>query len=225
MCLVRLGGGVAMTDPAAARPIREEGVAVARQVGDKSVLSQGLEGLAPLYWLEGNLTAAEAVAAEALLAARAIGSVTQIFLSLLMLVGTACLQHALAKAKAYCDQAADYARETGAVQWNFLVLVGLGLVACFGGQPEQGVRVIVAGETLLRQRGIDFTKTPGRGGPGFGIFAQALERARARLGAAAFEMALAEGQHLTLEQALALAAEIEVVDAPPPEASQAPGAD
>src|SRR5258708_1007829 len=87
----------ATTRRAAPRAIREEGVAVARQVGDKSVLSQGLEGLAPLYWLEGNLTAAEAVAAEALLAARAIGSVTQIFLSLLMLVGTACLQHALAK--------------------------------------------------------------------------------------------------------------------------------
>jgi class 3 adenylate cyclase len=168
MCLVRLAGALAGTDAAAARRLREEGVKVARSVGDKSVLSQGLEGLAPLYWQEGNLTAAASVAEEALVEASAIGSVTQIFLSIGMLMFTSCLQGDLATARGYCLQALAYSRETGASQWAFLGTLGLGVVACFDGQSERGVRLLAAVETYLLQRGLDLSNLPGAKGTGSG---------------------------------------------------------
>src|SRR5262249_20583284 len=75
VCLVRLGSVLPLTEHAVARLIREEAVAVARSVGDKSVLSQGLFGLATDNVLEGDLAAAVPPAEEALAEARAIGSV------------------------------------------------------------------------------------------------------------------------------------------------------
>jgi hypothetical protein len=185
-------------------------VAVARSVGDKSVLSNGLAGTAPFYWLEGNLTAAASVAEEALAAAHAIGSVIQVFLSLLMLIFTACLQGDLPTAREYCAQVLAYARETGASQWLFLGIVGFGTVACFGGQWERGVRLVAAGQTPLHQRGLDLSEM----GPAFMVPGQTLERAQVQLGLTAFQAAWAEGQHLTMEQALALATEDESADAP-----------
>jgi non-specific serine/threonine protein kinase len=225
MCLVRLGGALAVIDSASARHIREEGVGVARSVGDRSVLSQGLEGLAPLYWVEENLTAAASVAEEALEDARAIGSVTQVFLSLFMLVGNSCLQGDLAKAKGYCLQIEALCRETGASQWRFLLLAAFGLVACFGREPGQGVRLLATGQTLLRQRGLDLSNIPGQGGPAFRILWQALDKARAQLDPAAFEAAWAEGQQMTLEQAIALATENEREDLPLPRAGHGSGSD
>jgi hypothetical protein len=225
LCLVRLAGALAGTDVAAARRTREEGVRVARSVGDKSVLSQGLEGLAPLYWQEGNLTAAASVAEEALAEARAIGSVTQVFLSMWMLMFTSCLQGDLAKAREYCVQALAYSRETGASQWTFLGIGGLGVVACFDGQSERGVRLLAASETYLRQRGLDLSKLPGARVPSFMILGQAQQKARAQLGTAAFDLAWAEGQQLTPEQALALATEDDSVTAPLPETIQIPDTD
>jgi predicted ATPase/class 3 adenylate cyclase len=220
LCLMRLAYAVAVTDVAAAWRILEEWVAVARGVGDKSVLSMGLGGMAPFYWLEGNLAAAASAAEEALGEARAIGSVVQVFLSLFMLIFTACLQGDLATAREYCVQVVAYTRETGASQWLLLGLLGFGTVACFGGQAERGVRLLASAETPMRQRGLD----PSKLGPGFMVIGQALERARAQLGPA-FELAWAEGQQMTLEQALALATDDDSVDAPLPEASCGPDTD
>jgi hypothetical protein len=211
LCLIRLAGAVAATDAAAARRIREEGVAVARSVGDKSVLSQGLQGLAPFYQAEGDLTAAAAVAEEALADARAIGSATQVFLSLFALVGTACLRGDLTAAREYCVQALAYARETGASQWLLIVLGAHSVVACFGGEAARGVRMLAIVQTALSQRGFDLGNLADRMGPFFMIIEQTLEKARAQLGPA-FETAWAEGERMTLEQALALATEDDSVD-------------
>jgi predicted ATPase/DNA-binding XRE family transcriptional regulator len=219
MCLVRLGSVLPRTEHAEAGRVREEAVAVARSLGDKSVLSQALFGLATDHLLEGNLTGAAPVAEEALAEARAIGSVTHVFLSLMVLVMTACLQGDLAKAKAYCLQALAFARETGSRQWLLLVLLGFGLVACFDGQPLRGVRLLAAAETLLRQRGINISV---EGMRDLMVMKQALEialeTARAQLDRATFEAAWAEGQQMTLEQAMALAIENENEDSQPPKA-------
>ncbi len=218
MCLLRLAAALVNTDMAAARRMGEEWVAVARSVGDKSVLSLGLAGMAPFYWLEGNLTAAASLAEEALGEARAIGSVYQVFIALLILVGTSCLQGDLAKARRYCVEALDYTRATGASVWLLLQLLVCSVVACFGGEAERGVRLFAAGETILRQSGVDFSTIAGRAGPGFMVFPQALEKAQAQLGPAAFQATWAQGQQMTMEQALALATEDEGTDASAPEA-------
>jgi predicted ATPase/transcriptional regulator with XRE-family HTH domain len=205
MCLARLGGALSLTDVAAAHRIREEGVAVARRVGDKSVLCQALFGLVTDHILEGNLTVAAPVAEEALAEAHAIGSVTHIFLLLLQLVIISCYQRDPAKAKGYCFQALAFARETGSSQWLLFVPFGFGLVASFSGQPRRGARLLAAAETFFLQRRIKIRETGMRD---LLIVKQALERAQ-QLDPAVFEAVQAEGQQMTMEQALALATENE----------------
>jgi hypothetical protein len=84
------------------------------------------------------------------------------------------------------------------------------LAASFGGQPRSGVRLLVAFERFARQRGINISV---EGMRDVMIMKQALETAlataRAQLDPTAFEAALQEGRALTMEQALALATEIE----------------
>jgi hypothetical protein len=165
-----------------------------------------LQGLAPFYQAEGDLTAAASVAQEALADARAIGSATQVFLSLFALVGTACLRGDLTTAREYCVQALAYARETGASQWLLIVLGAHSVVACFGGEAARGVRMLATVQTALSQRGFDLVNLADRIGPFFMIIEQTLEKARAQLGPA-FETAWAEGQQMSVEQALTLATE------------------
>lgn len=209
MCLVRLASPLMQIDVEASHRIREEGVAVARSVGDKSVLSQGLLGLASTYLMIGDLTAAASTAEEALAEARAIGSVTHVFLSLFGLTVITCLQGDPARAKACGFEILALAREMGALLGLGFGLLAFGFVASFGGQPGRGVRLLAAAEAFGRQRGVSINAW---GGPLLMIYNQALEKARSRLDPATFEAAWAEGQQMTLEQALALATEIESED-------------
>ena len=206
LCLVRQGGNLSLTnDVVVARRILEEGVEVARSVGDKSILSQGLGSLAPIYQLEGNLTIAASLLEEGLAAAYAIGDFVHEALGLILLVGNSCLQGDLAKAKEYCFRALEIVQDTGSSQWLVLVLLAFGLFAIFSEQPERGVCLVAAGDTMIRQRGINLIE--GESGPAFLVFKEALEKVQAQLGPEAFQAAWAEGQQMTIEQALALATE------------------
>jgi hypothetical protein len=106
-----------------------------------------------------------------------------------------------------------------------LGLVGFGVVACFGGEAERGVRMLAALEGNVRQRGLDLSNLLGAGGPAFMMLRQARDTARAQLGPVAFESAWAAGQQLTSQQAIALATEIETADAPLPVAGRGPDTD
>jgi predicted ATPase/DNA-binding SARP family transcriptional activator len=214
LCLIRLGDHLKGTDLAAARRALEEGVAVARSVGDRSVLSEGLRELGQLYSVEGNRTAAMHVGEEALVEARAIGSMEHTFLALLQLALISCLQNDPEKAKRYCFEAWALGRETGSQMAAGFALMGFGTAACFGGQLGRGVRVLAAVEAFARQRGMNFKV---EGEPTYMVIQQALEKARAQLDPATFEAAWAEGQQMTVEQAIALATEDEHSDAPLPE--------
>jgi hypothetical protein len=185
------------------------------------VLSQGLIGLVTDHLLEGNVTAAAPVAAEALAEARAIGSATHVMLSLLQLVIITCFQGDRAKAKRYCLQVLAFARETGSPQWLLLVLFAFGVAACFSGQTRRGARLLVAAVTLLRQRGITISDESERD---LMVLRQTLERAQ-QLAPAAFEAARAEGQQMTLEQALALATENASQDAQLPGSGLGPSSE
>jgi len=212
-CLIRLGDHLKPTDMAMARRYLEEGVAVARSVGDKSVLSEGLRELGSVYLAEEGPTAAASVTEQALAEARAIGSIVQVVLALLQLVTIKCYQGDPAKAKGYCLELWALVRDTGSAFAAVFALLAFGVVACFGGEPGQGVRLIAATDMILRQRGVKwFTGASFEGDPTFMVYKQALETAQAQLGPAAFEAAWAEGQQMTLEQAIALATENESED-------------
>jgi predicted ATPase/class 3 adenylate cyclase len=204
LCLIRMGDVLKpMGKAAAARPFLEEGVALARTVGDKAVLSEGLRELGSLYYADGELTAAARVTREALAEARAIWSIFQVILALLQLVAISCLQDDPAQAKTYCHELWALARDLGALFAAGFGLMAFGLADCFGGEPQRGVRLIAALEALFTQYGIK----PGEGDALTKVVRQGLEKARAQLGPAAFEVALHEGRALTPEQAVALAAD------------------
>jgi hypothetical protein len=199
-CLMRLSGALGLTDLAGAHRVREEAVAIARSVGDKSLLSQGLEGLAWLYAREGNLAAAGPLAAEALSEARAIGTVTQIFLSLLILAIIASLQGDQAAARGRCLELFALARQSGSVLVQLVGLIASGTVASDGADPALGVRLLTAIERFGAERGVTVA-----GGLFSVLVGPALERAQGRLDPAMFESAVQEGRTLTLEQAVELA--------------------
>jgi len=172
--------------------------------------------LGSVYCAEGNLTAAASLTEEALAEARAIGSIVQVVLALLQLVIVSCLQNDPAKAKGYCFELGVLVRETGSPFAAVFALLAFGLTASFGGEPGKGVRLLVATDMILRQRGVKwFTSASAESDPFIMVYKQALEKAQAQLGPAAFEAAWAEGQQMTLEQAIALATENEGEDPQP----------
>jgi hypothetical protein len=154
------------------------------------------------------------VGEESLAEARAIGSMEHIFLALLQLALTSCVQNDPEKAKRYCVESWALVRETGSQMAAGFVLLAFGVVACFGGQLGQGVRLLAACDAFARLRGMKFNL---ENDPTYMVIQQALEKAQAQLGTAAFEAAWAEGQQMTVEQALALATEDESKDARLPE--------
>jgi predicted ATPase/class 3 adenylate cyclase len=205
-CLIRFGDALKPRgEAAAARPFLEEGVALARRIGDKLLLSEGLRELGSLYFAVGDLSAAASLTAEALANGRAIGSMSHEFLGLFQLVIIACLQSDPAKAQEHSVELWALGKETGAPFAAAFALFSFGLAACFGGEPGKGARLLAAAEKVLYQVGIDVLSA--EADPITKVYQQALEKARARLGAAAFDLAWVEGQHLTPEQALALATE------------------
>ena len=169
--------------------------------------------VASLYAFEGNLTVAASLEEEALAEARAMGSFVHKFLALFQLVTISCLQNDLAKAKGYCSEVWALVRDTGSPFAAVFALWGFGFVAIFSGQPGRGVRLLAAFEEFTRQRGMKFNV---EGEPTFIVFKQALEKARAQLGPAAFEAAWTEGRTMSMEQAIVLATENEDEDSPLP---------
>jgi tetratricopeptide (TPR) repeat protein len=205
VCLNRLGEHLKATDMVRAHQILEEGVAMARHVGDKSVLSYGLRELSAVYLAEGNFTAAVRVTEEALTDAREIGSIFNVLAALFQLVVISCLQNDSTKAKGYCFELWALARDTGVGLWAGLALTAFGLAALFGGESQRGVQLFGALEAALGQHGINFPE----GDPTTMIIGRALEKARAQLGPEVFAAAQYEGHAMTMEQALAVAAETE----------------
>jgi hypothetical protein len=211
LCLVRLSSSYRFMDVAAAHRTRAEALAVARSVGDKSVLCQGLTAAVGTYLIQGDLAAAAAVAEEARVEARAIGSVTHIYLSLLESVITACRQGDPTKARGYCLELLALARETGAPTVCMIAVFASGIVASFSDQPQRAVRLLAALESFTSSHFSNTLMTL------LVMSDRPLEKTRAQLDPATFEAAWAEGEQLTLEQAMALATEDESKDASPPE--------
>jgi predicted ATPase len=209
VCLIRFGDALKpQGKAAAARPFLEEGVALARRIGDKGVLSEGLRELGSLYYIEGDLTAAVSLTEEALANARAIGSLLSVFLALFQLVVISCLQNDPAKAKGYCSELWALGKDTGSPFVAAFALLTFGLAASLGGESGRCVRLLAAAQAVLARFGVN----PGEGDAVTKVMRQVLEKAQVQLGPAAFQAAWAEGQQMTLEQALALATENEGED-------------
>jgi tetratricopeptide (TPR) repeat protein len=216
-CLIRFGDALKpQGQAAAARPYLEEGVALARGVGDRMLLSEGLRELGSTIYAEGNLEVAASLTAEALTLGRAIGSMPHILLALHQSVVLACLQGDPAKARGFCAEILEFGEYVGSLFGAAFVLACFGLVACVGGEPGKGVPMLAVAIRLIGQPGgMDLLSA--EGDPMTRVYMQALEKAQAQLDPVAFQAAWNEGQHMTVEQALALATEdLGNADAPLP---------
>jgi hypothetical protein len=172
--------------------------------------------LGSLYYWE-DLTRAQRVTEESLTEARAIGSKMVAFLALLQLVFVSCLQNDLTKAKGYCFDVLAVAQTYGVALGIGLALFGVGLTATFGGELEKGARLFAAVDTMFRQSGLKWFSSISGSDPFIMVFKQALEKIQAQLGPAAFEAAWAQGQQMTMEQAIKLATEDEDRDSAHPD--------
>ena len=149
---------------------------------------------------------AESLTEEALANARAIGSLLTVFLALMQLVIISCLQTDAAKAKGHCLELWALGKDTGSPFAAMFELMAFGLAASVGGEWKRGVRLLAATQVLLAQLGFN----PGQGAVTM-VVRQVLEKTQAQLDPEAFRSAWAEGQQMTMEQALALATEDEDV--------------
>src|SRR5262249_44681053 len=142
---------------------------------------------------------------EALADGRTTGSLPHVFLALFQLVIIACLQGDPATARGYCLESWSLAKETGSLFAIGFTLWCFGLAASFGGEPGKGARLLAATDMMLHRQGLDITSAEGE--PSIKVYKQALAEAQTQLGPAAFHAAWAEGQQMTVEQALAFATE------------------
>jgi len=170
--------------------------------------------------MEGNLAAAAPVAEEALAEAHATGGSLYLLLALPQLVFITCLQGDPAKARGYCFQLAALGRERGDQTAVMFAVIAFGLVASISGQPQRAVHLLAAFEAFHRERGVNLNLY---GGVLLLAFNRFLEIAQAQLDPAIFAAAWTEGQHMTLQQAFALATESDSEAAQLPEAGRGPG--
>jgi predicted ATPase/DNA-binding XRE family transcriptional regulator len=205
-CLIRFGDALKPRgESAKARPFLEEGVALARSIGDRSMLSEGLRELGSLYYVAGDLAAAMSLTEEALANARAIGSLLSVLLAYFQLVVIACLQNDPIMAKRYSLESWALGKDTGSPFVAMFGLLCFGLAASIGGEPRKGVQLLAATEVLLARLGFK----PSEGDAVSRVTRQVLTEAQAQLGPAAFQAAWADGQQMTMDQAIALATENE----------------
>ncbi len=119
------------------------------------------------------------------------------------------MQGDVVQARMHLSHLLAIARETGQRTPALFAILGYGSLASSTRQPVKAVSLLAAFEALLHQTGINLFTL---GGPFEMIYRQYLKMAQAQLDQASFALAQQEGHQLTLEQALALAAENELAD-------------
>jgi predicted ATPase/Tfp pilus assembly protein PilF len=189
-------------DCEAAVSFHEEGLALSREIGDRAGVSHILSSMGYAAGVHGDHAKALALCEEALTIARELDAKREVVLSLL---GTAGALTHLGRHEAAGDQyreALTSAVKTGAKPLVSYCLEGLAELAYERGQF--GRAALLFGATLGLRRSIDLPQ-PGPGSPG-----SHEEQARATrdgLGEEAFAAAWAEGEAMTLEEAVAFALE------------------
>jgi len=192
------------SDPERALAYAEEAVVWARVVGDHMTMGVALHALATAVTARGDLTRAAALYEEGLDLYRGLGNRRGIGN---VLIG----QGTIAEAQGHAERALSlYAQglrlayEIGDRQDIAVGLESVANVAGAHGLPEGAARLLGAAAALHAR---DHAPLPA-------AHNQCMATARHTLGAARFEIARAEGQRLTVEQAVALAGELGVDHAP-----------
>jgi hypothetical protein len=186
----------------------DEGVALARQVGDHQLIGAGLFWLGHLTMEEGDLGRARSLCEEALGHLHSIGHSTGHPLAQSLLGEISRREGDLARARGLIHATLSDMRSLGDVGSVQQALVAAAAVEIDSNQPAVAVRLLAAVYGVWRRAGFVRPFVYIRI-----LHEQHLASARTALSAEAFAAAWAEGQAMTLEQAVAYA----IADNSPPD--------
>jgi tetratricopeptide (TPR) repeat protein len=186
-------------DLPAARAAYEEGLARAREVQDTVATAVALNGLGEVTRCERRHAEAMPLYAESLALFRQVGDRRGVAGLLVNLGSAARFEGALCQARACFSESLDLHRELEYPRGVAVCLEGLAGVALTAGDPERAARLFGAAGVLRPGLAADMWPADRAD------YEQTLAAAREALGEAAFTAAWAEGQALSLEEAIAAA--------------------
>jgi non-specific serine/threonine protein kinase len=186
-------------DYAAARRLLEEGLALYRELDDKGGIGISLNWLGIIEGSQGDYKAARVLHEESLALFRDLEDKRNIAMSLSLLGVMESYLGNNAAARILHKESLVLYRELGDKKSIAESLPGLAVVAQAGGRPQLATKLLGAVEALLEH--IDARLDPIERAD----FDRTLAAARAQLDEAAFAKAWAEGQAMTLEQAIEFA--------------------
>jgi len=182
-----------------ARSLLEESVAIARKEGNRFELAIALGNLGGVVQSEGDYEAAAALRGEAASIAREIGDRESLGTALAGLASLARLRGSHEESAALWKEDLVVSSEIGHRWITLRALAGLAGAACLAGDHGRAARIFGAVEAVREAAGT-------RELPGWrAINDRDVADARAAIGDKAFSAAWADGQGMSLEQAVAYA--------------------
>jgi predicted ATPase len=182
-----------------AQTLFQESMEIRRAIGNRHDTAMSLWGLGLVAQQQGDYPAARSLFEESLEIRKGLGDRRGVALSLWGLGRVAQRQGNDATARAMHVQSLTIARDLGVKRDIAQNIEGLAVAALAQGQPERAVRLFAAAEALRNTIGAPAPPTD-RAEYGHGM-----ATARVKLGDEAFDAARAEGQAMTLEEAICAA--------------------
>jgi tetratricopeptide (TPR) repeat protein len=188
-------------DPASARALYEESLAIAREIGDKHGIAASLGGLGIAADSQGDTASARPLHEESLALQRELGNQQGMAVSLFNLGSLACKEGDYTASQSCLTECLRLCLALGEKRFTFFALGGFGALATAQGQPERATRLYGASAALSAAIGVPLTAHRRKEAD------RDLATLRATLGEAVFDSAWSAGRALSWEQAIEYALE------------------
>ena len=198
-----LGAAMKRFDVVAARPIIDEALLHLEVAGERQAWAEGLKSRARIAWAQGNFVELASLSRQSLELFQELGDRVDQAEDLAHLARAMLGQGELKQAAEICGKAVLLAKETG---YHFPIGTALMLLACIANlesQPLHSAILLAASESLLNSLGTTIKMWPWE----YADYERCMASVRTQLGENEFSKAIAEGQAMTLDQAINYALE------------------
>jgi DNA-binding SARP family transcriptional activator/predicted ATPase/predicted negative regulator of RcsB-dependent stress response len=192
-----------------ARARFEESLAIRRTLGDRRSIARSLKQLGDIFFLQGDPQAARALYEESLVIQRELGNKGDVAVALCALGRVARAQGDYAAARARYAESLALRQEMGSTIDLASILEVIADLACAQGQSKQAVWLLGAAQAVRAAIGAPLPPAEQANHD------RVVATMRASLGGSQFTALWAEGQALTLEQAVQHASTVVRVEAAP----------